>query len=400
MESLNREYDLIVIGGGPGGTSAAITAARAGARVLLLERGRFPRHKVCGEFVSSESLELLKWLLGDSHQDLIQHSLSLTESRLFLDGHTLRAPINPSAASIARHDLDLALWHAAEQAGVSALQETAVQQIQGESPFRIATSAGEFRGRAVINATGRWSNLTAANDSGGTRWLGLKAHFHSATMDPCVELYFFEGGYCGVQPVRAPDGTTLLNACALVRPGVASTLQEVLGMHPLLAQRSRSWEAAFSPLSTFPAIFRDPVPASGQACNVGDAAGFVDPFVGDGISLALRSGSLAATNITFFLSQQASLKQSLDSYACAYRVSLAPVYRNSSLLRRFLGFPRGLRTTLLSLCELSPRLARYLVEATRSRPVPTDAISARLIPSTGHPSTHASPTFSEIRLEE
>jgi len=57
-------YDLIVIGGGPAGSAAAIAAARAGAQVLLLERGRYPRHKVCGEFVSAESLDLLSTLLG------------------------------------------------------------------------------------------------------------------------------------------------------------------------------------------------------------------------------------------------------------------------------------------------------------------------------------------------
>ena len=52
-------YDLIIIGGGPAGSAAAITAARCGAKVLLLERGHFPRHKVCGEFVSAESRVLL-----------------------------------------------------------------------------------------------------------------------------------------------------------------------------------------------------------------------------------------------------------------------------------------------------------------------------------------------------
>src|SRR5262249_13075052 len=83
VESLNRDSALIVIGGGPGGTSAASTSARAGARVLLLERGSFPRHKVCGEFVSAESLSLLQWLLGNSHHTLLQDSIRLTASRLF-----------------------------------------------------------------------------------------------------------------------------------------------------------------------------------------------------------------------------------------------------------------------------------------------------------------------------
>jgi len=364
---MSRAYDLLVMGGGPGGTSAAITAARSGWRVLLVERGRFPRHKVCGEFVSTESLALLKWLLGESQQDLLQRALTLSESRLFLDGRMVRVPINPSAASIARYDLDLALWNAAENAGVTALQETTVQGIRGEGPFRIATSAGEFRGRAIINASGRWSNLKlAVNNSSGTRWLGLKAHFHG-DREPSVDLYFFEGGYCGVQPVRSPDGSILLNACALVGRGVAATLEEVLCRHPLLAARSRSWTAAFAPVTTFPVILRQPVPVSGNVVNAGDAAGFVDPFVGDGIALALRGGNLAARNICTFLGGQSQLKQSLEGYERAYRRSLRPTYRASSLLRRFLGVPRGLRGALLAACESSPRLARYLVEATRSK---------------------------------
>jgi flavin-dependent dehydrogenase len=370
---MKRDYDLIVIGGGPGGTSAAITAARAGARVLLLERGRFPRHKVCGEFVSAESLALLKWLLGEAHQDLLQRSLTLTESRLFLDGRTVRVPVTPSAASIARHDLDQALWAAAERAGVTALQEVTAQRPEGEGPFRVATSAGEFLGRATINASGRWSNLKQPIEpENKTRWLGLKAHFRPGekqSSDPCVDLYFFDGGYCGVQPVRGCDGTVVLNACALIRQGAAESLQDVLGSHPALSSRSRSWSEVFPAVSTFPAILRDPVPVTGSLCNVGDAAGFVDPFVGDGISLALRGGNLAASNLSGTIMGSQILKQSLEDYEHAYRLTLGPVYRNSSLLRKLLGFPRGLRTAALSACESSPRLARYLVEMTRSKPM-------------------------------
>jgi len=65
LEALNN-WDLVVIGGGPAGASAAMTAARAGIQVLLLEKGNFPRHKVCGEFVSGESLQLLESLLANS----------------------------------------------------------------------------------------------------------------------------------------------------------------------------------------------------------------------------------------------------------------------------------------------------------------------------------------------
>src|SRR5438034_746717 len=111
-------YDLIVIGGGPAGTAAAITAARVGANVLLLERGRFPRHKVCGEFVSAESLSVLAELLSGDHTSLLADSLHIPRARVFIDGQVLEAPVDPPAVSIARIDLDAALWHAAELAGV------------------------------------------------------------------------------------------------------------------------------------------------------------------------------------------------------------------------------------------------------------------------------------------
>src|SRR5581483_12063229 len=84
---VKRVYDLAVAGGGPAGTAAAITAARFGARVLLLEQGRFPRQKVCGEFVSAESLELLQRLLTADTAGLamMERAPRIRTARLFLD---------------------------------------------------------------------------------------------------------------------------------------------------------------------------------------------------------------------------------------------------------------------------------------------------------------------------
>src|ERR1700680_4303219 len=173
-------YDLIVIGGGPAGASAAITCARNGGRVLLLERGRFPRHKVCGEFVSAESLDLLASLLTPKHAGLFSDSVRIPRARIFLDGRTLHAPVDPPAASISRLDLDVALWDSAEHCGFDGRQQTTVQRISGTGPFLVETSAGEFESRALINASGRSSNLnSAASDAQASRvtWLGLKGHF-------------------------------------------------------------------------------------------------------------------------------------------------------------------------------------------------------------------------------
>jgi flavin-dependent dehydrogenase len=365
---MSESYDLIVIGGGPAGTSAAITAARGGSRVLLLERGRFPRHKVCGEFISAESLVLLGWLLAGAKQDLLDQSLRLSESHVLLDGRSLRIPIDPPAASISRYDLDLALWDAARKAGVNVLAETTAQPIESEHPFRIQTSAGNFLGRAVINASGRWSNLNVgASPTQGIRWLGLKAHFHGPVVERSVDLYFFNGGYCGVLPVRGPDGGLLINACALFRPGVTATFEDLFPRHPILHARSRQWTPAFAPLSTFPVTFPTPRSVSGLIPNTGDAAGFVDPFVGDGIALALRSGHLAASSLLPFLRGDWALGQALHHYADGYRRSLLPVYRASSRFRKLLLLPRIARTPLLSAFASSSWLRRYLVDSTRSK---------------------------------
>src|SRR5438105_6718346 len=191
-------HDLIIIGGGPAGASAAITAARQGGNVLLLERGRFPRHKVCGEFVSAESLGLLFSLLHSEHSHLLHNAPRMPQLRVYLDGRILRSPVEPPAASISRLDLDAALWDSAVRSGVDARQNTAVQKIEGHGPFSITSSAGTFTSRAVIDCSGRWSNLRPAPRSDTSpKFLGLKAHFAEASPSQTVDLYFFDGGYCG-----------------------------------------------------------------------------------------------------------------------------------------------------------------------------------------------------------
>jgi flavin-dependent dehydrogenase len=364
-------YDVIVIGGGPAGTSAAITAARHGARVLLLERGRFPRHKVCGEFVSAESLGLLTALLDAQPATLLRDAIRTGRARLFLDGRMLATSIDPPAASIARFDLDAALWEAAIRAGVDARQQITVQAVAGAGPFRVTTSAGEFEARAAINASGRWSNLNAAQPENGKtrgRWLGLKAHFAEASPQASVDLYFFDGGYCGVQPVGltgAGSAEGRVNACVMVRADVASTFPEVFAHHPALRERSRNWQRLSEPVSTSPLIFRDPQPEQDGILLTGDAAGFIDPFVGDGISLALRSGALAVQCLIPFLSDAISLREAIRQYRHSYEQRLVPVFRAASKIRRMLLLPRSVRKPLLFVLENTPAITRHLVSKTR-----------------------------------
>ncbi len=355
-------YDIVVIGGGPAGTAAAITAARAGARVLLLEGGCLPRQKVCGEFVSAEGVDTLRGLEADLADRLLAGAPRIGCSRIFVDGQCVEVPIEPEAASITRWELDGALWKAAEAAGAECRQQTKVTTIEPTGNGFTVTGTAEGDGatpvaaRSVIDASGRWSRLreTPKPPPAGRRHIGLKGHFRAAEAGrPTVDLYFFRGGYCGVQPIS--EGR--VNACAMVRADVAASLEEVLALHPALAERSCGWQPVGEAVATSPLVFGKPRPVRGGMMCAGDAAGFVDPFVGDGITLALRGGSLAA---------EAALRHDAEWYAREYRARLQPVFGNASWLRRVLALPAMVRRPIVSALR-APFIGRAIVNATRAR---------------------------------
>ncbi|HKW19393.1 MAG TPA: FAD-dependent oxidoreductase [Terriglobales bacterium] len=363
-------FDTAVIGGGPAGCAAAISVARAGASVLLLERGQFPRHKVCGEFVSAESLELLSSLLPNKFAPLLTAAPRISEARIFLDGVELEASVDPPAASIARFDLDCALWRASIEAGVTVHSGVTVRSVEGRGPFQIFAAEQVFESKSLINATGRWSNLTksSAHSLTSTRkWIGIKAHFFEPSPSRSVDLYFFDGGYCGIQSVNSAHNSsgTLINACAMARCDVASTMPQILMQHPLLSERKNTWTAATQPVTTSPLIFHQPEPLQGEMLQVGDSAMFVDPFIGDGISLALRSGTLAAQSILPFLRGESSLEQVCSRYSCEYRQRFAHIFRASSRLRSLMRWPRAVRKPVLSVLAKAPFFTSRMVTMTR-----------------------------------
>ena len=339
---MEADYDLIVAGAGPAGAAAAITAARNGARVLLLDKDRFPRHKVCGEFVSPESLRVLDTLIPHGpFQTLPQ----ISSARIFLDGKTVAFAIVPRALSIPRYQLDAALLQAARHAGVHVREEMAVRQVLPGKLFTVTIAADTLRSKTVINATGRWSQLTRFKSPNKQKWIGLKAHFSETSPPHSVDLYFFPGGYCGVQAV----GENLVNACAMVKADVASSLQHVFALHPGLWRRSRDWEQQFPTVSTSALHFRRPETEDRGMLLAGDSAGFIDPFAGDGISLALHSGVLAAESILPFLNGVASLADIHEHYRTGYQRRLAPAVRNAGRLRRLISAPAWVRSPLIGI---------------------------------------------------
>jgi len=330
---------------------------------VLFEAKDFPRHRVCGEFVSAESLDVLAGLLQDvSAEKLFQASPVIDRMRLLLGERVISAAVAPPGVSISRYELDALLWEAARQAGVLTHSNCEVVSSDGDGPFTLQTSSGRFSTRALIVAAGRWSQFTTNRTvPPGPKWIGLKAHFQEPWSEASTDLYFFTNGYCGVQPVARG----VVNACAMVRSDQATSLEEGCKLHPGLARRAANWSAMMQPVSTAPLIYREPQPVRGNTIFIGDAAAFIDPFAGDGISIALRSGRVAAECLSEFLLGRTPLATAVAAYWHEYNLHFAPLISAAARVRSLLSLPAIAKPAVFELLRL-PGLIPYMIRKTRT----------------------------------
>lgn len=147
----------------------------------------------------------------------------------------------------------------------------------------------------------------------------------------------------------------VLNACALVRQGAARTLADVFASDPVLSERSRNWRPLTEDFATAPVYLGPGSPVVDGVLQAGDAAGFVDPFVGDGISLALRSGVLAG---------RCTGAVNASSYASLYREAFGGIFRSTGRIRNLQDLPRFFHRWILLGIGV-PSIARRLFHETR-----------------------------------
>nr|PZN34249.1 MAG: monooxygenase [Chloroflexota bacterium] len=372
--------DIIVIGAGPAGSSLAHALARRGWDVLLVERDTFPRHKVCGEFLSPESQASLSALgLLDTVAGLAPTTMraaTLTAA----SGRSLRVALPGDAWGVSRFALDAALARAAETAGATLRTATyALEMEVSEVGARVRLRAGgEMRvehARAAVVACGRHPARglrarppRAAHKTG----VGVKCHIAGIAARPEVELYLFEGGYAGLAPV----GGGLVNLCLLVSReafrragGDPRAVIAALGRwNPALGERLAGGQIVSETLvSVAPVDTGDePAPWHGAA-RLGDAAAMIPPLCGDGMAMALRAAELCAPLADALLGGRITLGAWEAAYRSAWRREFGPRLRAARVLQAAL-----VRPPLAELClragALVPPLARAVVHATRGRP--------------------------------
>ncbi len=156
----------------------------------------------------------------------------------------------------------------------------------------------------------------------------------------------------------------VVNACAMVRSDQATSLEDVFKLQPELAARATTWRAVMQPVNTAPLIYREPLPVRGNTIFIGDAAAFIDPFAGDGISIALRSGRVAAQCLSEFFQGRNSLEAAVAAYQREYAVQFAPLISAASRVRSLLSLPAFAQYAAFELFRF-PGLLPFVIRKTR-----------------------------------
>lgn len=369
--SVPQSEELVILGGGPAGASAACLLAQSGRAPLLIERDRAPRHKICGEFLSIEAQSYLA-ALGVDPKAL--GGTPIRTVRLVHEGRVVEAPLPFEGIGLTRCTLDEALLSQAEKSGARILRGPVVREVRPDGAgLRIALRGGRgTRAGAVFLATGK-HDLHAPRRvlrGQGNDLVGFKMYFalsaaQRAALGDAVEIVLFEGGYAGLQPVEGG----MVNLCFLVRSAVLDRarrrwdglLRHLAQASPHLGARLEGAEPLLAkPLSIahvpYGFVHRDAGDAPEGLFRLGDQMGVIPSFSGDGIAIAMHSAGVAAA--TFLEGGSAS---------AFHRRMRADIGRQIRLASLLYGLTQGTlgRGILLAALRLHPEILRALAAWTR-----------------------------------
>jgi geranylgeranyl reductase family protein len=377
--SEGRAAEVLIVGGGPAGSALACLLARRGHDVLLLEAQHFPRDQVCGESVSPEGWRLVE-LIGARDRVRALSPQPVRGMRLVSpDGTSFSGHYRSERPGFAvrRLALDAALVAAARDAGARVVEGARVQDLlfdQGRVKGALAEIGGEprrFAARLVAGADGRRSvvarRLGLLRETASLRRFAVRGHWEGAEdLSELGEMHVAEGGYCGI----APLSKTLANvAFVLDQREMHAASGDLEGFYravlkqrwPRLAERLERARLLEAPRAIGPLAVSCRGVAAPGALLLGDAAGFYDPFTGEGVTLALRGAELAATAISEALAAGGSGPlERLTSYERAREAATRDKFRFNHRLQLAVSWPAAANAIARRLAR-RPDLADRLV---------------------------------------
>ncbi|WP_293872432.1 FAD-dependent oxidoreductase [Flavobacterium sp.] len=302
-----KRKDIIIIGGGLAGLTAALHLLQHGFEVVIFEKNAFPKHKVCGEYISNEVLSYFKSLEIDVASLHPKHINKLIFS--LVSGKIISATLPLGGFGVSRYALDNYLYKEVLRRGGVVLKETVIDVFYSDNIFTITSQNAVHTTKVVLGAFGKRSNLDVKLNRKFTQkpsnWLGVKAHYKVDFPDDIVGLHHFDGGYCGVSKVE----NNLVNICYLSSyetfkkyKNIQEYQQKVMGKNPHLKAIFAEAVMEFDkPLTVSQISFESKTSIENHMLMIGDTAGLIHPLCGNGMAMAIHSAKLAALAVIPFM---------------------------------------------------------------------------------------------------
>ena len=370
------DYDVIIVGGGLAGLTAAIHLSQTKHSVLVLEKKTYPHHKVCGEYVSNEIIPYLIRLgvpiktsgaVQIDHLELSTASGKATQTKLPLGG-----------IGISRFGLDNLLYETAMANGTQFAFET-VNSIRHEGDsFQVTTENNKsYSSQIAIGAYGKRDALDKQlqrdfiqQKSG---WLAVKAHYQFDEFpERRVALHNFDGGYGGLSKTE----TGAVNFCYLAsyksfqkEKNVMNFNQKVLAKNPFLNDFLEKATPIFDePLTIAQISFEEKKSVENHMLMCGDTAGLIHPLCGNGMAMAIHSAKIASELVHKYLNKELDRKQLETNYTQQWNKAFQHRLWMGRQLQSLL-LNEKLSNLALKAVTTSPAVLRRLIKSTHGKPI-------------------------------
>jgi flavin-dependent dehydrogenase len=311
---------VIIVGGGLSGLIAANLVARE-AEVTVIEKKKYPFHRVCGEYISNETIPFLRSV------DLFPSEFNLPSIKRFqltsVNGRSAQLPLDLGGFGISRYTFDDYLYRKALEKGVQFLLNTEADQISfDENQFQVKAGEQILIADIVIGSFGKRSRLDVVMKrefiQKRSPYAGVKYHIRTDQPADLISLHNFKDGYCGISQVEDQKFTLcyLTHRDNLKKHGNIKSMEEaVLYKNPFLKSLFLNSEFLFERPEVINEIsFATKSPLENHVLMAGDAAGMITPLCGNGMALAIHSSKVLSELIVKFFNREISREQLEKSY--------------------------------------------------------------------------------------
>lgn len=369
-------YDTIIVGGGLAGLTSAVHLSKQGLSVLLIEKNEYPKHKVCGEYISNEVLPYLNALGFDPFKfgakNIVEFTLSTNKSK------SISAKLPLGGFGISRYCIDWELSKLAKQYGATILHENVIDIQYENNQFKVFTHQDlPHKSELVIGSFGKRSNLDIKMERDfiqkKTPFLGIKAHYKGDFPENAVGLHNFEGGYCGISKVE----TDLINVCYIAdyksfkrHKNIEDFQQKVLSKNNYLKEVFENYEMTFdNPLTISQVSFSSKKPVENHILMCGDSAGMIHPLAGNGMSMAIRSAQMACLKILKFKSGEIKSRSELEKqYTQIWNKEFSVRLKSGHIIARL--FRLGIFSEIIMVfLKLFPFILPRIIKRTHGKPM-------------------------------